>query len=108
MIAIKGRKVIDVVLEANINAMNEVVISTGYQKIEQKYLTGSVTRLKMDSMYQPGLTTVDKMLEGRVPGLIMMQNSGQAGAAPKLAHSRHFYHTGYAGTALGGGWHCTN
>lgn len=84
VIAIKGRKVIDVVLEANINAMNEVVISTGYQKIEQKYLTGSVTRLKMDSIFQPGLTTVDKMLEGRVPGLIMMQNSGQAGAAPKL------------------------
>jgi TonB-linked SusC/RagA family outer membrane protein len=84
IISIKGRKVIDVVLEANVNAMNEVIISTGYQKIEQKYLTGSVTRLRMDSIYQPGLSTVDKMLEGRVPGLIMIQNSGQAGAAPKL------------------------
>ncbi|NML23640.1 SusC/RagA family TonB-linked outer membrane protein [Pseudoflavitalea sp. G-6-1-2] len=84
IISIKGRKVIDVILEANISAMDEVTISTGYQRIEQKYMTGAVTRLKMDSLYQPGITTVDKMLEGRVPGLIMMQNSGQAGAAPKL------------------------
>jgi TonB-linked SusC/RagA family outer membrane protein len=83
-VAVKDRSVIDVVMAPNVNSMEEVTISTGYQKIEQKYLTGSVTRLNMDSIYQPGLTTVDKMLEGRVPGLIMMQNSGQAGAAPKL------------------------
>ncbi|MGN7786535.1 SusC/RagA family TonB-linked outer membrane protein [Niabella sp. 22666] len=83
-VAVKDRSVIDVVMAPNVNIMEEVTISTGYQKIEQKYLTGSVTRLNMDSIYQPGLTTVDKMLEGRVPGLIMMQNSGQAGAAPKL------------------------
>ncbi|RZS72743.1 TonB-linked SusC/RagA family outer membrane protein [Pseudobacter ginsenosidimutans] len=83
-ISIKGRKVIDVVMEPNISAMDEVTVSTGYQKIEQKYLTGSVTSLRMDSIYQPGITSVDRMLEGRVPGMIMMQNSGQAGAAPKL------------------------
>ena len=84
VISIKKRKMIDVTLEPAINTMDIVTISTGYQKIEQKYLTGSVTRLKMDSIIQPGLTTVDKMLEGRVPGMIMMQNSGQVGAAPKL------------------------
>lgn len=64
--------------------LDEAVVYNGYQKIKQKYLTGSVTSLKMDSILQPGLNTVDKMLEGRVPGLTFMQNSGQAGAAPKL------------------------
>lgn len=64
--------------------LDEAVVYNGYQKIKQKYLTGSVTSLKMDSLLQPGLNTVDKMLEGRVPGLMFMQNSGQAGAAPKL------------------------
>ena len=64
--------------------LDEAVIYNGYQKIKQKYLTGSVTSLKMDSVMQPGLNTVDKMLEGRVPGLTYMQNSGQSGAAPKL------------------------
>ncbi|MGN6416667.1 MAG: SusC/RagA family TonB-linked outer membrane protein [Pseudobacter sp.] len=67
------------------NAMlDEAVIYNGYQKVQQKYLTGSVTSLKMDSVIQPGLSTVDKMLEGRIPGLTYMQNSGQSGAAPKL------------------------
>ncbi|QEC43312.1 TonB-linked SusC/RagA family outer membrane protein [Pseudobacter ginsenosidimutans] len=64
--------------------LDEAVVYNGYQKIQQKFLTGSVTSLKMDSILQPGLSTVDKMLEGRVPGMMYMQNSGQAGAAPKL------------------------
>ncbi|NML19232.1 SusC/RagA family TonB-linked outer membrane protein [Pseudoflavitalea sp. G-6-1-2] len=84
LVPVKGRNNIDLTMDLVQNTMSEVTISTGYQRIQQKYLTGSVTRLKMDSIMQPGLTTVDKMLEGRVPGLIMMQNSGQAGAAPKL------------------------
>lgn len=83
-VPVKGRAVVDVVLEPNLNPMAEVTISTGYQKIEQNYLTGSVTSLRMDSMKQPGIATVDRMLEGRVPGLIFMQNSGQPGVAPKL------------------------
>ncbi|MGN6420065.1 MAG: TonB-dependent receptor plug domain-containing protein, partial [Pseudobacter sp.] len=64
--------------------LEETFVYNGYQKINQKYLTGSVTSLKMDSVIQPGLNTVDKMLEGRVPGLTYMQNSGQSGAAPQL------------------------
>lgn len=83
-IRIKGRSVVNVSMETEASSMAEVTISTGYQRIEQKYLTGSVTSLRMDSIKQPGLSTVDKMLEGRVPGMIYMQNSGQPGAAPKL------------------------
>ncbi|WP_164735278.1 SusC/RagA family TonB-linked outer membrane protein [Pseudoflavitalea rhizosphaerae] len=64
--------------------LEDAVVYNGFQQIKQKYLTGSVTSLNMDSIMQPGLSTVDKMLEGRVPGLTYMQNSGQAGAAPKL------------------------
>ena len=30
------------------------------------------------------MNTIDQMLEGRIPGMIFMQNSGQVGAAPKL------------------------
>lgn len=83
-VKVKGEKMLDIVLEQKNKEMEAVTISTGYQRIERKYLTGSVTSMKMDSIMQPGLTTVDKMLEGRVPGMIYMQNSGQPGAAPKL------------------------
>lgn len=75
----------NMIIKLEPNAMlEEAVIYNGYQKIQQKYLTGSVTSLKMDSIMQPGMNTVDRMLEGRVPGLTYMQNSGQSGAAPKL------------------------
>jgi TonB-linked SusC/RagA family outer membrane protein len=84
MVPVSEHKPVIVVLARANAILDEAVIYNGYQKIKQKYLTGSVTSLKMDSMIQPGLNTVDKMLEGRVPGLTYMQNSGQAGAAPKL------------------------
>lgn len=38
----------------------------------------------MEDIKVDGINTIDGMLEGRVPGMIFMQNSGQLGAAPKL------------------------
>ena len=61
-----------------------VVVNTGYQQIDKRKLTSAVTSIKMDSILVPGINTIDKLLEGRVPGMIFMQNSGQVGAAPKL------------------------
>lgn len=81
---INGRSRITVKLEPADQLLENATVYNGYQKIQQRYLTGSVTSLRMDSVIQPGFTTVDKMLEGRVPGLTYMLNSGQAGAAPKL------------------------
>jgi TonB-linked SusC/RagA family outer membrane protein len=81
---INGRTRIIVNLEPANQLLDNAIVYNGYQKIQRQYLTGSVTSLKMDSIIQPGFTTVDKMLEGRVPGLTYMLNSGQAGAAPKL------------------------
>lgn len=81
---LNGRTRIIVKMAPANKMLDGVVVSTGYQKIEQKHLTGSVTTLKMDSIIQPGITTIDKMLEGRVPGMMYMMNSGQAGAVPRL------------------------
>lgn len=81
---VNGRNRIMVKMEPVNKMLEDAVVYNGYQKIERKYLTGSVTSLRMDSIIQPGFTSVDKMLEGRVPGLIYMLNSGQVGAAPQL------------------------
>ncbi len=61
-----------------------IVANTGYQKIDRRKLTSAVTTIKMEDILTPGINTVDKLLEGRVSGMIFMQNSGQVGAAPKL------------------------
>lgn len=75
-----------VTLAMQVSDLNEVnvVVKTGYQDIDRRKLTSSVTTIKMDDILTPGINTIDKLLEGRVPGMIFMQNSGQAGAAPKL------------------------
>lgn len=62
----------------------DVVVNTGYQQIDKRNLTSAVQTIKMDSILVPGINTIDKLLEGRVPGMIFMQNSGQVGAAPRL------------------------
>lgn len=73
-----------VIMEEELTELDEVTISTGYYKVDKRHLTSSVTTLKMDDIMQPGVGTLDQMLEGRIPGMIFMQNSGQVGAAPKI------------------------
>ncbi len=79
-----GKNVINVVMKEAVTLLDEVVVSTGYQKIEQRHLTSAVTHVKMEDIMVPGINTIDKMLESHVPGLIYMQNSGQVGATPRL------------------------
>ena len=73
-----------VIMEEDIAELEEVVVHTGYYNVDKRKLTSDITTLKMDDIMQPGVSTLDQMLEGRVPGMIFMQNSGQVGAAPKL------------------------
>lgn len=51
---------------------------------QSRHNTSAVQSIKMDDIIVPGVNTIDRLLEGNVPGLIFMQNSGQVGAAPRL------------------------
>lgn len=66
-----------------VNELEDVVV-TGYQQIDRRHLTAAVTTLKMDDIDVPGVNRIDAMLEGRIPGMTFIQNSGQVGATPKL------------------------
>lgn len=83
IIEVESEEPIIVKLSNDLIQMDEVII-TGYQETDAKKSIVSATTVKMDQINAPGLNTVDKMLEGRIPGMIMMQNSGQVGAAPKI------------------------
>ena len=79
------KKEYEITLEDEVEALDEVtVVSTGYQDIDRRRLTSAVTSIKMDDINVAGIMSVDKMLEGHIPGMIFMQNSGQAGAVPKV------------------------
>ena len=79
-----GQDTLRVVMKESAEQLDEVVVRTGYQNIDKRKLTSAVQTIKMDDIRVAGVNTIDQMLEGRIPGMIFMQNSGQVGAAPKL------------------------
>ena len=83
-IAVKGRETIDVIMKENVFELEEVIVSTGYQNIDLRKTTSAIQSIKAADILVTGLQTVDQMLEGHVPGMIFMQNSGQLGATPRL------------------------
>ena len=60
------------------------VIVTGYQKIDKRYTTSSVTTIKMEDLKLPGFTSIDQMMEGKIPDLVLTTNSGEINATPRL------------------------
>lgn len=79
-----GQKEINVMMEEASTEINEVVITTGYETIKKKRLTSAITNLKAEDILVSGLSSIDQMLEGRVPDMMFMINSGEVGVVPKI------------------------
>ncbi|MFR7810764.1 MAG: carboxypeptidase-like regulatory domain-containing protein [Butyricimonas faecihominis] len=84
-----GQDSLHVVLKESAEQLEEVVVRTGYQNIDKRKLTSAVQTIRMDDIKVSGVNTIDQMLEGRIPGMIFMQNSGQVGA-PEIKNTRNF------------------
>ena len=76
-------KAMMITLEEDTQTIEEVVI-TGYQVVDKRKNTSAITSVKAADIMRPGITTIDQMLEGQIPDLISMTNSGEIGVAPKL------------------------
>lgn len=70
-------------MEEDTRDIDEVVV-TGYQTINRREVTASITSVKMDDVLMPDMTTIDQALEGRIPDLLFAQNSGEVGATARL------------------------
>ncbi|NML38979.1 SusC/RagA family TonB-linked outer membrane protein [Chitinophaga sp. G-6-1-13] len=80
---INGRTVINVVLRQQDKSMSEIVV-TGYQKVERRSLTSSITSLKTENLKTINQPNIDKLLQGQVPGMVVMSTSGAPGAMPQI------------------------
>ncbi len=72
-----------VVLEDDTNMLEDVVV-TGYQVIDKRASTSAITSIKAEDILRPDAISIDQMLEGQVPDLMFMSNSGETGVAPKI------------------------
>lgn len=82
-VAAVAGKPIKIVMSDNYKAIDEVVV-TGYQVINKRALTSSVTSLKAEDIMRPDVSSIDQMLEGKVPDMMFMSNSGEVGTTPKI------------------------
>ncbi|SNR30556.1 SusC/RagA family TonB-linked outer membrane protein [Flavobacterium sp. ov086] len=67
-IKVAGRSVINVVLKEDTLELGEVVLTTGYQNISTEQATGSFSNLKAKDFQEQRLSSLDKILEGRIVG----------------------------------------
>ena len=80
---IESEKPIQVVMKEKTNEMEEVVI-TGYQKINKRESTSSIVTMKAEDIIEPIGNRLDQMLQGKIPGMAVLQQSSTVGASPKI------------------------
>ena len=74
---------LNILLEDDSQNIGEVVI-TGYQEIDRRKLASSILSIKGSELIGGEHMSVDKMLQGRLPGVAVMNMSSTPGAAPKI------------------------
>ncbi len=81
-VTVNGDK-IDVVLKENNEVLNEVV-AIGYGTMQKKDLTGSITTVSSKDLNVGSYTDPGQLLQGKVPGLVVVQNSDPNGGVNSM------------------------
>ncbi len=73
-ITVGTNSVLSIVLEEDYMSLDEVVV-IGYGAVKKSNLTGAVSSVDMDEIPRNATTSLSNMLTGRVPGLVITQQS---------------------------------
>jgi TonB-linked SusC/RagA family outer membrane protein len=76
-VEIGSRTTIDVGMDQDVKQLSEVIV-TGYTS--EKDFPGAATIIKGEIMQRAPVASVDQMLQGRVPGVLVNSGSGQPGS----------------------------
>jgi len=60
------------------------VISTGYQDLRMSNIAGAVSSIKASALYFDGTNTLEQALQGKLPGVVVTNQSGQVGTRQKV------------------------
>lgn len=71
---------IQIVMENDATSIEEVVV-VGFGEQKRVSITGSVTSVKTDDLPSSASSSLATSLTGRMPGTVIVQNSGEAGSA---------------------------
>ena len=79
----QGQDSLHVVMKYSAVDVDEVIV-TGYQTLNRRESASAVSVVKTDDIYMAGVTSIDQMLQGQIPGLMVMNTSGEPSATPKI------------------------
>lgn len=82
-VPVEGRKVLDVMLESDINTLDEVVL-LGYSSMKKTELSSSVVSVQGDKLRDIVTPDVGTMLQGKVAGVVVTNSSGAPGAGATI------------------------
>ena len=66
-----------------VQGIDEVVV-TGYGNIAKGNYTGASTTVRAEDIMMAGVSSIDQMLQGVIPGMLVMNQTGMVGASPKI------------------------
>ncbi|MDA9984856.1 TonB-dependent receptor [Flavobacteriaceae bacterium] len=78
-----GQDSINIVLEEDQNELDEIVV-TGYGSRKRSQLTGAVAKIGGDQVAAVQAARVDDALAGKLSGVLIQNQDGSPGAAPKI------------------------
>ena len=78
-----GQDTINVVLVEDIEALDEVVV-TGYQVLRKHSMAGATSSVKAEDLFLNGTQTLEQALQGKLPGMMVMNQSGLTGTRQKV------------------------
>lgn len=82
-VAVNGRAVVDVPMDADITQLAEVVV-VGYGSQEKGDVTGVVAKVDEESFNKGAIVSPDQLIAGKVAGVQITPNSGEPGGQSKI------------------------
>ena len=80
---VAGKRQISVRLEPDAQEMDEVVV-VGYGTVKRRDLTGAISSVKSEDIKQAPVVNAMEGLSGKISGLDITRESGQAGSSPQI------------------------
>ncbi|WP_071146953.1 SusC/RagA family TonB-linked outer membrane protein [Bacteroides ihuae] len=82
-IKVGNQTTINVILAENSEMIDEVVV-IGYGTTKRKDVTGSISSISGDEIRKSQPVTLEQALQGKIPGMVVQQISGQPGGAVSM------------------------
>lgn len=82
-VVVGSQSTIDVVMVSDAQQLNEVVV-TGYSEGSKRSITGTINTVSAKAIQDVPMASIDQILQGRSPGVLVLGSSGQPGSAANV------------------------